>query len=338
METEGATALPHQGQSRRYDAGFDAGHGSHALVLDMVPDGASVLDLGCAGGSLARALQARGCRVVGVESDVAGAARAAEHLARTVVCDMDGADLGELLAGERFDVVVAADVLEHLRDPAQTLRQVAPLLREGGCVIASIPNVAHGSVRLALLGGTFDYADWGLLDRTHLRFYTASGVEELMASAGLVPVQVARVVVPVDSPTAVPFDAAALPPGAREWVEAQPDATTYQFVVRAVPDRTGGDAAVDTADVVRTEDPLQAVLTYQAHVITELQELVAHLRESLAHEESRCRHRDELIDELLLTRAVRAAGALRRVEAALRPSRARPTVADTIRSRRDGNV
>lgn len=326
-------ALPNQGLSRRYDDGFDAGQGSHALVLAMVPDAARVLDLGCAGGSLARELAARGCHVVGVESDVAGAAEAAQHLERLVVCDLDSADLGALLAGQRFDVVLAADVLEHLRDPARVLRQLVPLLNAGGSVVASIPNVAHGSVRLALLGGTFPYGDWGLLDRTHLRFYTATGVHELMRECGLNVTAVERVEEPVDSPAAVPFDADALPEGAVEWVRAQPESTTYQFVVRAVPGQNvqGPPHTDGGGGVMQTADPLQEVLAMQARAITDL-------RRALAHEQARANYRDRLIDEVLGSRGVRTVAALRRLEAMLLPRRARPTLADSIRARRDANV
>lgn len=329
-------AIAHDGVSHRYDDAFDAQTGSHALVLGMVPPGARVLDLGCAAGSLAREMAARGCHVVGVESDVEAGAYAAEYLERLVAADLDTADLGAELAGERFDVVVAADILEHLRDPARVLRQVVPLLAEGGAVVASIPNVAHGSVRLALLSGQFPYADWGLLDRTHLRFFTADGVHELIAACGLAVTALEQVIEPVDSKAAVPFDRDALPDGVVEWVESLPDATTYQLVVRAVPSAAPSPAAVPES--APPPDPLQAVLTYQAHAIREMERVIDALRESLAHEESRRRYRDELIDELLATRAVRMAGALRRVEAALRPGRARPTVGDAIRSRRDGNV
>ncbi len=341
MEIESVAALSGHAAaaSRRYDEAFDATTGSHAAVLGMVADGATVLDLGCAGGSLARELSARGCRVVGVEADVAGAAHAAEHLARLVACDLDTADLAAALDGERFHVVVAADVLEHLRDPARVLQQLVPLLAPGGSVVASIPNVAHGSVRLALLSGDFPYGDWGLLDRTHLRFYTAEGVHALLAESGLQVAEMLRVVEPVDSPAAVAFDASAVPADVVEWVAAQPEATTYQFVVRAVPASGATAAPAPVAPGARSAaDPLQAVLAYQAAALSEMERVVASLREALAHEESRTNYRDRLIDELLACRAVRGVGALRRLESALLPGRARPTLADSIRARRDGNV
>src|SRR5207248_2616993 len=96
-----------------------------------------------------------------------------------LVGDAEELDLETELGGERFDAILFADVLEHLRDPAALLKRVRPLVAENGVVIASIPNVAHASVRLALLGGSFRYREWGLLDETHLRFFTRHGVEDL---------------------------------------------------------------------------------------------------------------------------------------------------------------
>jgi 2-polyprenyl-3-methyl-5-hydroxy-6-metoxy-1,4-benzoquinol methylase len=202
-------------------------------VLRFVDAGQHVLDLGCATGWQARQLVERGCTVVGVEVDADAAERARQWCRRVVVADLDVHDVGADLAGERFDVVAAGDILEHLRDPARTLRSVASLLRDGGTVVASIPNVAHGSVRLALLTGEFPYEEAGLLDRTHLRFFTRASVEELFAASGYAIDQLERVHVPIDQAT--PYDRDRLPAGVEDAVAAMPEATTFQFVVVARP-------------------------------------------------------------------------------------------------------
>ena len=84
-----------------------------------------------------------------------------------------------------FDVVVFADVLEHLVDPAAALELARSLLAPGGCVVASVPNVAHWSVRLDLLRGRFDYRELGIMDATHLRWFTAENLKRVFRSAGL---------------------------------------------------------------------------------------------------------------------------------------------------------
>ena len=95
-------------------------------------------------------------------------------------------DLGAELGDGRFDAVLFADVLEHLRDPAAMLRRARPFVAEGGAVVASIPNIVHISVRLALLGGEFRYRELGLLDDTHVRFFTRESIVDLFESEGFV--------------------------------------------------------------------------------------------------------------------------------------------------------
>jgi SAM-dependent methyltransferase len=155
-----------------------------------VPDGARVLDVGCATGYLAAELARRGCRVTGVEADPAAAERARAHCEAVVVGDAeDEGCRGELAALAPFDVVLCGDVLEHLRDPWSALRGLAALAAPGGQVVLSVPNVAHWTGRRALVRGRFPYAEHGLFDRTHLRFFTRTSAGDLARSAGLRVVQ-----------------------------------------------------------------------------------------------------------------------------------------------------
>lgn len=165
-----------------YDA-LVAAHGlsaAHRLVLAAVPPG-RVLDVGCAGGHLAARLRAAGREVVGVELD-AGPARA--RGLDVVEGSIDDPALRARLP-DGLDAVVCADVLEHLPDPAQTLRFLTTLLRPGGAAIVSLPNAAHWTMRRELARGRFPQADHGLFDRTHLRWFTRAGARELLAGAGL---------------------------------------------------------------------------------------------------------------------------------------------------------
>ncbi len=114
----------------------------------------SVLDIGCATGVVARALKELGCRVTGVEVSDDMAREAARHADEVVVGDISRAETREKLAGP-YDCIVFADVLEHLVDPWETLRWARELLADGGCVLASIPNVAYYEVRFGLLAGRF---------------------------------------------------------------------------------------------------------------------------------------------------------------------------------------
>jgi len=224
--------------------------------------------VGCSTGYLARALRERDCSVSGVELDAASAAEARPFLDRLVVGDLEHLDLLAEFGDERFDVVVFGDVLEHMRDPLPVLRAARRLLAERGSVVASIPNVAHGSVRLALMAGRFDYQDLGLLDRTHLRFFTRGSIDSLFRDAGMVAVDVRRTTAGFfDTP--LPVVEAELPAEVVEAVVAAPESTTYQFVLRAVAD--DAEAAVSG---------LQAEAEAQRDRAADLERQVAVLREA----------------------------------------------------------
>lgn len=221
----------------RYDTDVDLSNrnNSHTLMVELVGGTKRVLDVGCATGYLARALADRGCTVSGVEFDADAAEEARPHLERLVTGDLETMDLAQEFGDDRFDVIVFGDVLEHLRNPLPVLRGAKALLADRGSVVASIPNIAHGSVRLALLAGRFDYQDLGLLDSTHVRFFTRSSVEDLFREAGLVPIDVRRTTAGFfDTP--VPVKEAEFAPEVVDAVRADPESTTYQFVLRAVPD------------------------------------------------------------------------------------------------------
>jgi 2-polyprenyl-3-methyl-5-hydroxy-6-metoxy-1,4-benzoquinol methylase len=221
-------------ESRLRYTKLDESPGSaHMLLLKLVPEGARVLDVGCATGYLARALtEHRSCRVTGIEISPEAAELARRYCERVIVGDVETLDLESELGDEPFRTVVFGDVLEHLRDPAQTLARVRRVVDDGGSVVASIPNIAHGSVRLALLAGEFRYRELGLLDRTHLRFFTREGVQDMFEESGYVITTWRRrrlkiSEAEIDVPASVPDEAYAT-------LAHDPEASTYQFVIRAV--------------------------------------------------------------------------------------------------------
>lgn len=158
---------------------------AHAALLEAVPAGARVLDVGCATGYLAAELCERGHEVVGVERDPAAAAQARARAGVEVIeLDLDLVPIADAVSG-RFGAILCGDVLEHLRDPAATLRGLTPLLAPGGLLLVSLPNAAHWTARRSILCGRFPQDDHGLFDRTHLRFFTRATGRELLESAGL---------------------------------------------------------------------------------------------------------------------------------------------------------
>ncbi len=243
-----------------YDVEIDVNelNTSHAQVIDLVGTDKRVLDVGCWTGELGRALQARGCRVSGVELIEDAAAEAANVLDEVKVADLDDTPLSSLFSPGLFDVIVFADVLEHVRNPEAVLTDARTLLAAGGRVVISIPNVTHGSLRLALLQGRWETTDTGLLDATHIQFFNRSGLLKLLTAAGLEATQL-RGTTADPLTVEVAIDAAGLPEGVVEWVREQPDALVYQFQLAAspVPD---GRMPVHVQTLVHGADPDQVRL------------------------------------------------------------------------------
>ena len=153
------------------------------IIANLVPRGSRVLDVGCGTGALSVLLRdVREASVTGVEPDASRAARARERGIEAVTGVLT-ASLHETL-GE-FDVAIYADVLEHLVDPLAELIKVRPFLKPGGVVVISVPNVAHWSVRADLLFGRFRYAEVGIMDATHLRWFTEETLRQLLDQAGV---------------------------------------------------------------------------------------------------------------------------------------------------------
>ena len=207
--------------------------GSHRRLLAEVTPGSRVLDVGCATGYVAALLKQQGCVVTGFEYDPAAAAEAVRHC-EVIVGDIQSeADRARIPQG--FDFVLIGDVLEHLVDPWTVLADMRRLLAPDGRVVISVPNVAAWPVRFSLLGGRFEYADFGLLDKTHLRWFTKATAEELARSAGY---EIERLsVVPIERPGGVIRRNVPMP-----WpllddlsVRALPGLFGQQFVLRLVP-------------------------------------------------------------------------------------------------------
>lgn len=210
---------------------------SLALMSALIGEGKRVLDVGCATGYFARSLAASGCTVTGIDVNAEAAEAARDVCAEVFIADLDTMPLGRVLGERRFDVVVMGDVLEHLRNPAVLLEAVSEHLEPDGFVVASIPNIAHGAIRLSLLAGRFQYQELGLLDDTHLRFFTRKTVDELFLLCGYAIDEIRTTTLELFEPSdLVPSvrreDA---PANVLAEIQSDPDHRTLQFVLRATP-------------------------------------------------------------------------------------------------------
>jgi 2-polyprenyl-3-methyl-5-hydroxy-6-metoxy-1,4-benzoquinol methylase len=307
-EERGASALhPTKNTDWNYnEIDTAAPNSSHSLALAMVGYNQKVLELGCAGGHVTRALNKQACRVTGIEIDPESAMRAsafAEDVLTADLCDLSWADK---LEPQQFDVVLAGDVLEHLTDPLRVLRACRGVLKPDGRLVVSLPNIAHADARLALLQGRFEYRPWGLLDDSHLRFYTKETADQLLRDAGFVPVETNRVIVPVFD-SEVELDRDAVSDSVLRQVLQDPEAETYQFVISAALDT--GDVAVRGLSARNAELDEQLMLERTKSAVLESQ--VHELRSRLGHAEAQW-------NELLGTRTFRYLAPLRRLYGELR--------------------
>ncbi len=209
---------------------------SYARAYALIPAGSRVLDLGCGSGELASYLAARGDRVWGVDINPAALAQAAASCVETRVADLERADVAGLFPGLLFDVVVFADVLEHVREPWNVLQSARTVLDSDGFVVASIPNFAHAAVRLAVVSGAMPYRGLGILDGTHVRFFTRNGVTSLFEESGFRVQVIDRTTLPFDQPSDLVPDVRLLrvPGDIERHVREDPENETLQFVVRAI--------------------------------------------------------------------------------------------------------
>jgi 2-polyprenyl-3-methyl-5-hydroxy-6-metoxy-1,4-benzoquinol methylase len=239
------------------------GHARRLLAEAELKPGV-VLDLGCASGPLAEPVQKLGHEYVGADIDAEAVAELGTrgfeaHEIDLMVPEADQLDAVRALVGDRqLRAVLLLDVLEHLLDPGATLRAVARLTEDhpGLQIVVSLPNVSHVDVGIKLLLGRWDLTDIGLLDDTHIRFFTGRLVARTLADAGWVEAAANDVVNPF-SDQLFPADAPALRPGTplrqllwRVRMAAEPHGETYQFVRRY---RFDPDAAAEVLAALDAE-------------------------------------------------------------------------------------
>lgn len=200
------------------------------ILEDGPGNGKRVLDVGCSEGYLGEALKAFGFEVWGVEPSATAAATARNKLDKVFTGGLEDFLASSPPAEVQFDYLVFGDVLEHLPDPAAILKRCREYLAPGGAVAASIPNIAHLATRLMLLQGQWNYADFGLMDHTHLRFFTRSSTVDLFTQTGFRIESLDRVEIPVEQ-CGIGVAPELLTWGKETIKDA--DAGTFQFVVFA---------------------------------------------------------------------------------------------------------
>ena len=221
----------------RYAYPVDLGDENHAAasVVRLVGQNKEVLEIGSGPGSITRYLKDPGqCRIVAIETDPAAAALVAPYCEAVLRSDLNDPGWTRQLASHAggFDVIVAADVLEHLYDPWRVLRQMRGLLRSDGFVVVSLPHAGHNAVIASLLNADLEYRETGLLDRTHIRFFGLRNMQSLFDDAGYRILDV-KFVMRHPRVTEIAHQWLALPASLRRALATNRYGAVYQVVIKA---------------------------------------------------------------------------------------------------------
>lgn len=230
---------------------------SLSVIADLVTPNARVLDLGMGSGALGKHLQqTKGVVIDGVTLNPEEAALAKAVYRRALVADLDTADLATLLEYDAYDVIVCADVFEHLKFPEKLLAQLRRLLKPQGRLLSSVPNAGYCGLVAELMLGEFRYREEGLLDATHLRFFTHRSLTRWFNSHGWQIGHTERIERPLsESEFAVRIET--LPPEVASFIVSQPNALVYQFVMALTPSEVV-TSEYEEIPTDNSSDPLQS--------------------------------------------------------------------------------
>jgi O-antigen biosynthesis protein len=213
-------------------------------IMNFVGHDKDVLEVGCASGIQSKILKEQLlCRVTGIEIDPEAADDAKEYCDDVIIENVEQIDFKKIFHGRKFDVILFADVLEHLRNPGKILKEIRHLLKDDGYVVASIPNIVHGSVIYQMMKGEFDYKEYGLLDDTHIRFFTIKNIYGTFEKAGYVISNIDRVFRPVNETEFNVIIATDEDKNILNYMNKNnSESETYQFVIKAYPTMTPGNS------------------------------------------------------------------------------------------------
>lgn len=210
---------------------------SNVLLYEMTEARTRVLDVGCACGDLSALLAERkNCRCTGFETDSEGVDICQK---RKIFDEVRQIDLNSFKAADYprfrqfFEVIICGDVLEHLIRPADVLSELKHLLKPGGYFLVSLPNAAHASIKTGLLLNDWSYTELGILDKTHLRFFTAESIAEMFANANLKIMAAERTTLPPDG--FQKHKTSELPPETAAFILNDPQSYVFQYVCKAMP-------------------------------------------------------------------------------------------------------
>lgn len=211
-----------------------------AKITHMVGKDRHILELGPGPGAITRILKENACLITALEVDPKAIDLVSQYCEQVYRCDLnDPAWPDTLPEGSKFDAIVAGDVLEHLYDPWSTVSKLQTLLKPEGFLVISLPHIAHSAIVACLLAERFDYQPWGLLDRTHIRFFGMHNIQALFNEAGFKIIEVDFVVRYPEQTEFAPYWRR-LSPEAQQSLKTNPFGNVYQAVIKATPYSSAG--------------------------------------------------------------------------------------------------
>ncbi len=208
-----------------------------ASILKFVGKHQKVLEIGAGPGSITRALQdINQCILTAIEVYPDYITKLQEFCPNVISADLNDPQwCGQVDKSQKFDVIVAADVLEHLYDPLACLKNMATLLNKDGSIVISLPHIGHAVIFACLWNSNFEYGKWGLLDRTHVRFFGIENIQNLIQDARLKIINLDFI---IRSPDQTEFSErwSQLPQSFKQEIFSKPFAYVYQVVLHVVPE------------------------------------------------------------------------------------------------------
>lgn len=224
-----------------YEVKIDADSGP-ARVVRIVGNNKNVLEIGAGPGSITKLLtHVSTCKVTALDIDSESIKKLAPHCERAYQADLNDATWPSILGdNSKYDVVVAADVLEHVYQPLNVLSAMKNFLNQDGYMVISLPHAAHSVIHACLFDEDFEYNNFGLLDKTHIRFFGIKNIQRLFEDAGMKIIH-AEFVVRTPEHTEFSKRWSKTPQALRDALAQNPFGFVYQVIVKAVPIANDGN-------------------------------------------------------------------------------------------------
>lgn len=258
-------------RKHNYEYDFDPSRNTApAKVVRMVGHNKRVLEIGAGPGSITKILKKNnGCRITGVEIDSTAIAKLSEFCEAVYQCDLNAPEWTSELSGcGTFDVIVAADVFEHLYNPQETLAALKPFLSPDGYLVISLPHIGNNAIIASILDSDFKYHNFGLLDKTHIRFFGIKNIQQLVENSGY-KILAAEFVINPPEKTELASHWEKLPAGIKSALANNRYGSVYQVVMKVVPARDD-QSGLNLADIAVPPYDTASIESFKARVSREM--------------------------------------------------------------------